>query len=91
MDDQSRPEDQSRPDLQKIRRFALAVGLVLITYSVALEFNFDEEVRPLGLPFKVVEPWLLPIGLMLTSFYGLLRFWYYGCLLTASPARRRRR
>ena len=27
--------DQEQPDLQKLRRFALSIGLVLITYSVA--------------------------------------------------------
>ena len=74
-------------DLQKLRRFALAIGLVLITYSLALEFDPEKTVSPLGLPFKVIRPELLTIGLMLASGYGLLRYWYYGCLLTASPAR----
>ena len=42
------------PDLQKLRRFALAIGLLLITYSVALvELDVGETVRPLGIPLKI--------------------------------------
>ncbi len=82
-------DDRSRPDLRKIRRFALAVSLVLITYGLALEFDSTQGVQPLGLPFKVVKPELLPIGLMLASLYGAVRFWYFGCLLTDSPSRMR--
>ena len=80
------------PDLQKLRRFALAIGLVLITYSVAgVELAADETVHPLGFPFKISRPELLPIGLMLASAYGLLSFLYYGTMLTESPARKRSR
>ena len=82
---------QTEPDLQKLRRFALAIGLVLITYSIALEFDPGEGVRPLGLPFKVVRPELLPIGLILASVYGAVRFWYYGTMKGESPARHRQR
>lgn len=82
---------QEHPDLEKLRRFALAIALVLITYSLALEFDPGEGVRPLGLPFKVVRPEFLPIGLMLASIYGAMRFWYYGMMKEESPVRHRRR
>ena len=74
------------PDLQKLRRFALAIALVLITYSLAgVELQIDSEIRPFGLPFKIARPELLPIGLMVASLYALLLFWYYGVMRVATP------
>lgn len=87
----SRMAPQDQPDLEKLRRFALAIALVLITYSVALEFNPDREVSPLGLPFRVTRPELLPIGLALASICGAVRFWYFGIMKSESPSRHRKR
>lgn len=79
-------------DLLKLRRFALAIALVLITYSLAgLELQPDSVVRPFGLHFKIGQPDLLPIGLMASSAYAALRFMIQGVLLGESPTRRRAR
>ena len=78
-------------DLDKARRFALVVGLLLITYATAIEFDASRTINPLGLPFKVVKPELLPIGLVLASVFSALRFAYYGYLATPNPAPSSRR
>lgn len=78
------------PDLNKLRRFALAVGLVLITYSVAaVELDTGETIRPLGLPLKVNRPDLLGIGLVIASLWGMWRFLYYGVWKVETEMRRR--
>lgn len=80
------------PDLQKLRRFALAIALVLISYSLAgVSLKADETIRPLGLPFSVGSPQYLGIGLMLASLYSAIRFYYYGILFGQSPRQHRRR
>ena len=77
-------------DLQKLRRFGLAIGLVLFSYSVAgVELQEGAEIRLFGVPFTIERPGLLPAGLMLGSAYALLSFLYYGTMLTESPARKR--
>ena len=83
-------DDQNRPDLQKLRRFSLAIGLILLTYSMAaVEIPSDEVIRPLGLPVKIGNPNLLGIALVLASVYGMLRFYYYGVVLHLTPRKRR--
>lgn len=79
------------PDLEKLRRFALASGLVLIVYSLAaVELDTGETIHPLGIPLKINRPDWLGIGLVLASVWGMGRFYYYGALKNSSPARLRR-
>lgn len=76
------------PDLEKLRRFALAAGLVLITYILAgIQLEQEAKVAPLGIPFTIKRPELVPIGLVLASLFGMLRFYYYGFMLSKSPAK----
>ena len=84
-------EATNLPDLYRLRRFALAVGLVLFTYSLAaVELDMGETIRPLGVPLTVNSPEWLGIGLAVASLYALARFWYYGMATTTTPAAKRR-
>jgi|CXWL01.1.fsa_nt_gi hypothetical protein len=79
------------PELEKLRRFSLAVGLILISYVIAgIELEAGAKVSVLGLPFTIQRPELLPLSLALASFYGLVRFYYYGFMLAQSPHRHRK-
>ncbi len=79
------------PELQKLRRFALAIGVILITYSLAgVTLEAPAKISPLGIPLTIHRPDLLPAGLALASVYSMLRYIYYGAMLSESPARRRR-
>ena len=50
----------SGPDIEKLRRFALVIGLVLLTYSLAaVELDIGETIHPLGIPLKINNPDLL--------------------------------
>lgn len=81
----------SEEQLSRSRRFALTVGLLLITYVLAgITMEPGSKIEPLGIPFVIARTELLPIGLAFASFYSGLRFWYYGILLAESPAARRR-
>lgn len=74
------------PDLQKLRRFALAIGLVLLTYSLAaVELDTGEPIRLLIVPLKFDRPEWLPIGLVLASLYAAARYWYYGISIREAP------
>jgi hypothetical protein len=82
---------KNEPDLQKLRRFALAVALIVLTYSVAgIRLEPDCEISVIGMTFKVSRPELLPIGLVIASVFTTLRFYYYGFMLKKSPYRSRR-
>jgi len=77
------------PDLQKLRRFALIIGLVLISYSLAgVELKQNEPFTPLGLPLVISRPNLVPIALILASVYTAARFFFYGVLIAGTPKRR---
>lgn len=79
------------PELTKLRRFALAIGLVLLSYSVAgIKLKTGTEASLFGVPFVIIRPELLPFGLILASVYGLIRFYYYGLMLSDSPYRYRK-
>lgn len=79
------------PELQKLRRFALGTGLVLLSYSVAgIGLEAGAKASIFGIPFVISRPELLPFGLILASLYGLLRFYYYGLMLPNSPYRHRK-
>lgn len=79
------------PNLEKLRRFALAVGLITLTYSVAgISLTPDAGISVLGMTFKVSRPGLLPVGIVIASLYAIIRFYYYGFMLKKSPYRVRR-
>jgi len=79
------------PELQKLRRFALGAGLVLLSYSVAgIGLEPGAKASIFGIPFVISMPKLLPFGLVLASLYGVLRFYYYGLMLPNSPYRHRK-
>lgn len=48
--------DSSIPELVRLRRFSLVIGLVLLTYTSAqLQLDATGEVHPFGLPFKIAS------------------------------------
>lgn len=74
------------PDIEKLRRFALAVALILLTYSVAgVSLKPGSGISVMGLIFEVSRPGLLPIGLVIASICAMIRFYYYGFMLKKSP------
>ncbi len=79
-----------KPDIQKLRRFCLAVALLLLTYSLAVvEFAAPLEIQPLGIPIVVQQPILLPIALVFASIYSTLRFYLFAIAATTPPWRGR--
>ena len=78
--------------IQKLRRFALTIGLILLTYSIAgVELNTQKEISPLGLPLKINNPNLLGIALVLASLYSSLKYSYYAVLIGPAPHTTRKR
>ena len=74
------------PNIGKLRRFALIVGLITLTYSVAgISLRPEAGVSLAGLTFKISRPGLLPVGIVLASLYAMVRFYYYGFMLYKSP------
>ena len=79
------------PELDKLRRFSLLAALLLFSYSVAgIQIKPGATIPLLGIPFTVSSPELLPMGLVVLSVYGLVRFYYYGVMLSSTPYRTRR-
>ena len=78
-------------DLEKLRRFCIAVALVLITYELAdISISSNAEVKIFDVPFTVKRSDLLPIGIVMASLFGMIRFIYYGHMIGPSPYRKRR-
>jgi len=78
-------------DLDRIRRFSLSTALVLLTLSIAgVALEPDARISPMGFPLRLTRPNLLPIGIAVAVFYGMVRFYYYGIMLGTSPYRKRR-
>jgi hypothetical protein len=76
------------PDIEKLRRFALTVAIVLLIYSAAgIPLKPDSVISVMGLPFKAD---LLPYSLVIASIISIIRFYYYGFMLKKSPCRLRR-
>jgi hypothetical protein len=74
------------PDIEKLRRFALTVALIILTYSVAgISLKPDSEISVMGLTFEVSRPGWLPAGLVIASICAMMRFYYYGFMLKKSP------
>lgn len=79
------------PGIERLRRFALTIGLVLLTYSLAgISMKPDSGISIIGLTFQVSRPELLPVGLVIASIYASIRFIYYGFMLKKSPYKLRR-
>lgn len=79
------------PDLERLRRFALGSALVLIAYVAAgVDLEGGASISLFGIPFNIHRPELLPLGLVLASSYSLVRFYYYGFMLSSSPGRNRK-
>lgn len=78
---------------QKLRRFSLAMGVILFSYVVVGLEPVGEapRVRLPFMDFTVKKPDLIPIGLVLASFWGLVRYWYYGLMTELAPWRHRRK
>lgn len=75
-----------KPNLEKIRRFSLASGIILITYYAALvEISSPLSLSVLGIPFKIKNPNYISIGVILCSFLSMLRFMFYGTLIKRAP------
>ena len=75
------------PDLDKLRRFTLTIGMILLVYSLAgVKLQSPAQIRPLGIPLEISHPEYLPVGLILASLYAALRFWYYGVKRSHTPA-----
>ena len=80
-----------QPNLEKLRRFSLVAALLLFSYSVAgIQLAQGKIISLFGIPFTVSSPELLPVGLVVLSVYGLVRFYYYGAMLHSTPYRTRR-
>jgi hypothetical protein len=78
-------------NLATLRRFALTIALLLITYAAAgIQIDPQASISPFGFPFRVERADLLPIGLQLAALYSMARFYYYGLMLAHSPYRTRR-
>lgn len=78
--------------IQRLRRFALTIGLILLTYSIAsVELNTQKEISPLGLPLNIKNPNLIGIALVLASLYASLRYLYYAVLIGPAPHTTRNR
>jgi len=81
----------NQPDIEKLRRFSLASGLVLITYFAAIvEPSSPVIFSVLGTQFRILNPKYIPIGIILASVYGMVRFILYGVFIERSPSKIRR-
>lgn len=76
----------SRPDHGSLRRFSLAIGVLLLSYAIAgISLEQDPSFDLLGIRFHLSRPQLLPYVLLAAAIYGLLRYYYYCVLLTMTP------
>ena len=83
--------DLKTPDLDKLRRFSLAIGMILLVYSLAgVKIQSPAQISPLGIPLEISHPEYLPVGLILASLYAAIKFFYYGVIRSNTPAFTRR-
>lgn len=77
-------------DIERLRKFALVAALALLGYIASgVTLEAGAKVLILGIPFVISKPEMLPLILILASFYGLARYFYYGVMLNKTPYRRR--
>ncbi len=74
-------------DLSKLRRFALAIGVILFFYAIAGVRVVDYvSITPFGISLEIDQPRVLEWALAMVSIYATLRYWYYGFIAVASPS-----
>ncbi len=79
------------PDLQRMRRLAIVLSIILFTYSVAaVRLDTGETITPIGIPLKINNPEFLGIGLLIANIYAMLRFILYGLVKNLCPRRFRK-
>lgn len=84
-------EKPHRPEHSHLRRFALAMGMILLGFALSgISIAPNSKFNLFGFSFLLPRPQMLPYILFLASLYGLLRFYYYGVLVTKSPYAARR-
>lgn len=65
-------KELNRPDHNRMRRFSLAMVL-LLSYSIAgLSLEPDHAFELIGIPLRLSHPQLLPYVLLAAAIYGLL-------------------
>ena len=85
------PVPSLSPDLGRLRKFALLVGVLVLTWALAgISLAADSPVSLFGIPFQITRGELLPVGIGLASLYAMVRYYYYGMMLGTSPYRMRR-
>ena len=72
-----------------IRRFALAVGLILLGFTLA-DGHILPEVHGGVLGVKFDRPWVLLLFLVFTSIYATYRYWYFAIKVPVSRTAIRR-
>jgi hypothetical protein len=78
------------PDIEKIRRFSMAAGLILLTYSAAIvKPSTAISFTIFGVVFNIMNPKYISAGIILASLYGLIRFILYGMIIGRSPSKER--
>jgi hypothetical protein len=86
-----RPMNLDHAELWRLRRFALASGLVLVVWALAgVSIGAEPQLNVVGLPLVVARADLLPIGLAIATCYAALRYFYYAVSYGPSPYRTRR-
>lgn len=84
-------KNPNRPDYEKLRRFALLVGLILMSYGLTgIALKSATDISLFGIPLTISRPQLIPAVLFVASLYGVIRFCYYGLFTTKSPYAKRR-
>ena len=63
------------PDLALIRRFSLALALILLVYSfTGIDIDTTKELKFLDVPISLKQPKLIPWALILATFYGAFQY-----------------
>ncbi len=78
-------------DLSKLRRFALATGVILFLYAIAGVRIVDSIIGvPLELSLEIDQPSIFEWALVIVSIYAALRYWYCAFIVVPSPSEVRR-
>ena len=78
----------SESNIDKLRRFALIFGILLLFYSFG-GIEYDPSTHFQNWPFKI-HRCVIEIVLVGGTLIGLLRYWYYSMVLNPSPRKIRR-
>jgi len=78
--------------IEKLRRFSLTFGLILLTYSIAgIKLTTPINISPFGISFTIERPELLGYGLVIGTIYGAIRYFYYALLISLPSAEARKK